>query len=183
MDPLSVYLFTGALFSSAVYRAASTSGLFGLKGTGPAALRGGRVEEELGSPERGNEVTGVDGLPLGSEGLPVMVVQCDGFVQTSSYENNSRNADTKITIHSLTASNSEDEIYYRGASSLLRNDSEYSLGLNRSPSFVDDVNTLGPMCAPGQILCRTGNYAVVAGSVAVFFAYVIWPRIPSVRLK
>jgi hypothetical protein len=178
MDPISAYLFAGTWFSCAVYRATFTSGLFGLKRSVSGSQR---VEgEESGTNDSS---TGIDGLPQGSEGLPVMVIQSDGFLKTSSYKSNPRHVNARIAIHAVTASDSEDNLYYGDSSSLLRNDSEYSLGLNRSSSFFDDVNTLGPMCAPGQILCRAGNYAVIVGSIAIFLTYVMWPRIPSVRLK
>ena len=39
-----------------------------------------------------------------------------------------------------------------------RNDSEFSLGLNRSESFENLATTLGPMCSTGQGLWLAGDY-------------------------
>lgn len=176
MDPVSVYLFGGTWLAFAVHRAAATSGLFGSAPRNTAAP--GAVVAATAAPvEQESEEdldfidhewdgldTSIDTLPLGSEGHPVVVVQSGGILHTVASEGAYKMDDDSLS------------------SNILRNDSEFSLGLNRNASFEDEVNTLGPMCAPGQILCRTGNYAVVVGSVAVFVAYVVWPRLPRIRL-
>ena len=60
-----------------------------------------------------------------------------------------------------------------GGGSMKRNDSEFSLGLTRSESFDETVNTLGPLCI--FPLCDTGEalWGIGEYTAKIFFAVIV----------
>ena len=67
----------------------------------------------------------------------------------------------EASLHGLSVSKAGNVLETENGGSLKRNDSEFSLGLNRSESFDNMVSTLGPLCI--FPLCDTGEAIWNAG--------------------
>lgn len=68
-----------------------------------------------------------------------------------------------LSTHESSTGESVLSLAVEGGGSLKRNDSEFSLGLNRTESFDNIVDTLGPLCI--FPLCDTGEAIFRAGEI------------------